>query len=82
MTHINGTLKWTYSVFLRYEEGDDGLKLILFNGSQRTMLYDNWESSYPKTLSNLKAIPKGAAIRFATWNGYDETVWFCDVEQV
>lgn len=82
MSHINGTLKWSNAIFLKCREGENGLHLILSDGTLRTMLYQNWEDSFPITLQKLKALRINTAIKFATWNGYDELKWFCDVEQV
>jgi hypothetical protein len=55
--------------------------LKLVGDTTRTMLYKNWEDSYPTTLTKLRDLPIGAEIEFATWNGYGEKVWFCDVER-
>lgn len=82
MSHINGPLKWSNATFLKYELGVNGLQLILSDGSLRTMLYQNWENSYPVTLEKIKLIRINTPIRFATWNGYDESQWFCDVEPI
>lgn len=79
MSHIREPLKWTDAVFAGYSKGTTGLVLRLSDASIRTMLYENWEESYPQTLDKLKMIKNGAHIRFATWNGYDERKWFCDV---
>jgi len=81
MSHISGPLKWTNGTFLKYEKSENGLHLFLFDGTSRTMLYQNWEDSFPSTLRKLKALRINTDIRFATWNGYDELKWFCDVEK-
>ena len=82
MSHIREPIKWTKAKFLGYEEGSNGLILKLVGNATRTMLYKNWDDAYPVTLSKLKALPTGAEIEFATWNGYDEKVWFCDVNRI
>ena len=82
MTHISGSLKWTNAIFLKCDEGDDGLYLTLSDGSIRKMLYKNWEDSFPTTLRKLKTLRSHTPIRFATWSDYDELKWFCDVEQI
>lgn len=82
MSHISEPLKWTNAIFEGYAEGSRGLVLKLIDGTDRIMLYKNWDNSYPTTLLKLKNIPIGSAIKFATWNGYDNFVWFCDVKLV
>ena len=82
MSHISGTLKWTNAIFLKYKEGENGLQLFLSDGTYRTMLYDNWEDSFPTTLKKLKKLSVGSHIRFATWNSYDKDLWFCDIELI
>jgi hypothetical protein len=82
MSHIREPIKWTRAKFSGYEEGSNGLILKLEGDSNRTMLYKNWDNSYPITLSKLKNLRTGAEIEFATWNGYDERVWFCDVQRI
>jgi hypothetical protein len=82
MSHIREPIKWTRANFSGYEEGRKGLILKLADNSIRTMLYNNWYGAYPKTLSKLKTLTRWEEIEFATWNGYDEKVWFCDVERI
>lgn len=82
MSHIQGTLKWSEAVFYGYLEDAAGLHINIDKNRHLTMYYANWEESYPITLAKIKLIPVGAYIKYATWNGYDELKWFCDVEQV
>jgi len=82
MTHIKGPLLWTDATFDRFKEDKEGLILWLSDGTHRTMNYANWENSHPLTLINLKKLSKGQLIKFATWNGYNEDKWFCDVVSV
>lgn len=81
MSHISGELNWTFAIFVGYKECTDGLNLFLSDGTLRIMLYKNWENSFPTTLQKLKALRINTPIKFATWNGYDQLKWFCDVEQ-
>jgi hypothetical protein len=82
MSHIREPLRWTKARFSGYEVGAKGLILKLVDNTSRTMLYKNWDNAYPITLSKLKTLQTGEEIEFATWNGYDEKKWFCDVERI
>lgn len=82
MSHIRNPLKWNDAVFDGYSKETTELVLRLSDASIRIMIFENWEDSYPQTLEKLKKIKKGTRIRFATWNGYDELKWFCDIEKI
>jgi hypothetical protein len=82
MSHIQGALKWNKAVFCGYFENATGLHINIDKNRHLTMYYENWEESYPITLAKVQQIPVGAHIKYATWNGYDELKWFCDVELV
>ena len=80
MTHISEPLKWTDGVFSGFCDKKSELILFLSDGTKRVMNFKNWENSYPQTLENLKILKSGDLIKYATWNGYDEKQWFCDVK--
>ncbi len=82
MTHIKGSLLWTEAVFDSFVPESDGLRLCLADCSDRKMNFVNWEESFPVTKNKLEELSKGQLIKYATWNGYSEDKWFCDVEVV
>lgn len=46
------------------------------------MNYKNWDGTVEITAQKVLSLSKGAPIKIATWNGYDQNKWFCDVEPV
>lgn len=80
MSHIVGTLEWNEAVLLGSRIERNQLVLELADGTTRHMNVKNWEASNRITANKVSAIKSGARVKIATWNGYDASKWFCDVD--
>lgn len=82
MSHVTGSLVWHEGVYAKSHLEADRLVLTLDDGTCRYMNFENWGKTTLITQEKLRALKPGAAIRIATWNGYNPREWFCDVEEV
>ena len=80
MTHIWGGVKWRLSVFRSYVEDNGELILNLDDGTNRKM--NDWSEDTQTTLGKLKDLKQGDDIKVGTWEGYNQDIWFCDVEKI
>ena len=82
MTHINGPVIWSFGELAEVTHTDLKIKIKLEDGSVRVMNYKSWGADAVETERKASSIPVGAKIRFATWNGWDSKIWFCDIEEI
>lgn len=80
MSHVSGSLEWNLAVFRNARKESNQLILELADGSSRFMKYENWDGTVERTEKKIFSLKPGAAIRVATWGGWDSSKWFCDVE--
>jgi len=80
MSHIVGTLEWNEAVLVGSRIEGNQLVLELADGTTRHMNVKNWEASNRITADKASAIKSGTRVKIATWNGYDASKWFCDVD--
>jgi hypothetical protein len=80
--------QWSHGVFvfrgMRIEPKPTKLVLVLQDGTERVMNYENWGPDVYATEQKLRALTPGTRIRIATWQSaaYSPDKWFCDIDEV
>ena len=87
MTHIHGAVIWTEAVIVNRFENQNELEIVLSDDTTRVMNRKNWEDSFNEntfeiTKSKLFKLKLNSKIKFATWVGYSERKYFCDIEEM
>lgn len=80
MTHISGNLIWSDAIYEKHERTASQITMTLSDGTIRYMNFKNWDMDAEETYRKLEKLTSKQKILFATWGGYDEKIWFCDVK--
>lgn len=81
-SHVRGNLVWFEAIVTSFWERQDALFIGLEDGTSRRMNRENWEETYEITRHQMLDIVPGRTFMIATWGGYDEHKWFCDLKPV
>lgn len=79
-SHVRGDLVWSERIVTSFWENQDALFIGLKDGTSRRMNRENWQETYEITRHQMLEIVPGRAHMVATWGGYDERKWFCDLK--
>ncbi|PUE35779.1 hypothetical protein B9Z52_00945 [Limnohabitans sp. Jir72] len=69
---------------MSHGEDDYGLFINIFPSGRLIMERDNWGNSFKETKKNIEKLTnnKVQEIEYATWNGWEENKYFCDIKSV